>query len=287
MRRFKTPIFLSVLFFSVALSIVAAPQRIVSLTPCATDILCELGISRELVGVTRYCKVPSGSSPRVIGGLTDPSAETVLAFKPDLLVHADIRDKSFLRRMSKHGIAYVTLFPESYANIKRDILLLGEKTERRERANAILKEWEDAESSIRKSLRERPLPHPPRVLIFWGGVCAGSGSYLNDAIELCGGTNAVPAGTARAWPQLTKEMLIATRADLLIYVTQDGPAILSESPELSVRLKKDPGFSLLPAVRQGKVFSLNENSRLLYPSPLLRIALPQLAKVIRRCAEER
>lgn len=263
-----------------------APQRIISLTPCATDILNELGISRELIGVTRYCKPPATSKPQIIGGLLDPSAETVLSLKPDLLIQADIRDKSFLERMAKYGIPYVTLFPESYENIKRDIALLGEKTGRRERAQAVLEEWAHTENTIRESLRKNPLLSRPRVLVLWGEVCAGPQSYLSEAILLCGGINAAPGDTARAWPQLSREKLIMTRSDLIIYVTPDGPEQLSFAPELADTLKKNPGLAPLPAVRKRQIYRLNENSRLLYPSPELRKALPQLAEAIRRWARE-
>lgn len=263
----------------------AVPQRIVSLTPCATDILGELGVSRELVGITRYCKAPEGSAPRVIGGFIDPSAEAVLALKPDLLVHADVRDRSFVNRMSGYGIPCVILFPESYENIKRDVVLLGEKTGRRERADCILKEWGEAEDAIRLGLEKRPILRRPRVLILWGEVCAGKTSYLNDIIELCGGINAAPEKTPRAWPILTKELLVGTRAEILIYVAPDGPSKLSFMPNLADSLKKNPAFALLPAVKTRKIFTLGENSRLLYPTPSLRRALPQIAQAIRRSTD--
>lgn len=283
MKFISKPFFLLLVLFTGTL-FAETPQRIVSLTPCATDILSELGVTRQLVGITRYCEAPAGSEARIIGGLVDPSAETILALKPDLLIYPDARDKSFPERMAKYGVPYVTLFPESYESIKRDVTLLGEKTKRLRQANAILNEWNATEDAIRKSLKEKPLPQAPRVLILWGDVCAGERSYLNDAILRCGGINAAPAGTARAWPILSKEQLIATRTELLIYVTPDGPDALTPAPELADSLKKNPAFALLPAVRERKIFRLNENSRLLYPTPALRRALPQLADAIRRCA---
>lgn len=269
----------------IAGTLFAAPQRIVCLSPCATDILSELGISQELVGITRYCKAPAGSPARIIGGFIDPSAETVLALKPDLLVCADVWDKSFPERMAKHGIPYVTLFPESYENIKRDVTLLGEKTERHPQARQLLHEWNKTEEAIREVLKKNPLPKKPRVLIVWGEVCAGPSSYLNDIITICGGINAAPEKTTRTWPVLSREMLITTKAELLIYVTPDGPHSLSFAPELADTLKKNPAFALLPAIRTRKIFRLNENSRLLYPTPSLRHALPKLAEAIRRSSE--
>lgn len=261
-----------------------APRRIVSLSPNATAVLEALGVSRELVGVTRYCRVPAGSTPTVVGGLLDPSAEAVLALRPDLLVRAAVRDKSFPERMARYGIPCVELFPESYENLKRDVALLGEKTGRQERAEAILRRWDEAERAVADALARRPLPRTPRVLIAWGEVFAGRASYLDALVRICGGENAAPA-SARAWPTLSKETLVAANADLLIRVGPDGPARLTPAPELARSLAGDPVYGRMPAVRRGNVFVLDENSRLLYPAPTLVEAIPQLAAAIRAAAE--
>ncbi len=261
-----------------------APRRIVSLSPNATAVLEALGVSRELVGVTRYCRVPAGSTPTVVGGLLDPSAEAVLALRPDLLVRAAVRDKSFPERMARYGIPCVELFPESYENLKRDVALLGEKTGRRERADAILRRWDEAERAAADALARRPLPRAPRVLIAWGEVFAGRASYLDALVRICGGENAAPAA-ARAWPTLSKETLVAANADLLIRVGPDGPARLTPAPELARSLADDPVYGRMPAVRRGNVFVLDENSRLLYPAPTLVEAIPQLVAAIRTAAE--
>lgn len=267
-------------FFLTGTLFAETPQRIVSLTPCATDLLSELGIRHELVGITRYCKPPPETRPQIIGGLIDPSPEKILTLKPDLLIHANVHDKSFLVRMAKHGIPYITLFPESYENIKRDVALLGEKTQRQPQAAAILKKWKDAETSVIRRRTLKKQTHKPRVLIAWGEVFAGPKSYLHPMIELCGGINAVSAETERAWTTLSKEQLLACRAEILICVTPDGPAQITKSPKLAETLKKNPGFRLLPALRNKNIFQINENSRLLYPSPALIRALPQLADAI-------
>lgn len=256
------------------------PQRIISLTPCATDLLSELGIRHELVGVTRYCKPPTGTHPQIIGGLIDPAPEKILALKPDLLIHADVQDKSFLERMAKYGIPYVTLFPESYENIKRDVTFLGEKTQRQKQAALILEKWKEAEADVIRRRKAKKQTRKPRVLIAWGEVFAGKKSYLHPMIELCGGINAVNDETERTWLTLSKEQLLASGAEILICVTPNGPEQITKAPKLAETLKKNPGFRLLPALQSGNIFQINENSRLLYPSPALIRALPQLADAI-------
>lgn len=284
MGPFYTTVIILAALLSPLFAAGASPQRIVSLSPNATATLNALGISQELVGATRYCPIPAGAQPKIIGGVIDPSAETILALRPDLLVCAALRDKSFRERMTRYGIYTVELFPESYENLKRDVALLGEKTGRRERAEKILQRWSDAENSVRESLARKPLPRKPRVLITWGDVVAGRKSYLDSLIRLCGGENAAPQ-TARTWPGLPKEAIIAARAEILICVLPNGPKQISAARELSDSMKGNSAYTLIPAIQRGNVFSVDENSRLLYPAPTLIDAIPQLAAIIRSVAE--
>lgn len=63
------------------------PQRVVSLAPGITETLYELGLDKEIAGVTSYCNWP----PRVrqkprIGGFTNLSIEKIVSLKPDLII---------------------------------------------------------------------------------------------------------------------------------------------------------------------------------------------------------
>ena len=67
----------------------AAPQRVVSLLPSLTEIVCALQACGRLVAVDRYADWPEAvrALPRV-GGLEDTQIERVLALKPDLVLVA-------------------------------------------------------------------------------------------------------------------------------------------------------------------------------------------------------
>ena len=259
------------------------PQRIISLSPNATTILVDLGVRGELVGITRYCTPPSGISPTVIGGFIDPSAETILALKPGVLVRAHTGEKSFVERMRRCGISVLLLNPEGYENTKKDVELLGKTLGKEARAREILASWSAAESRIAEDLRACPLPAKPKTLVRWGEVFVGKKSYLNTALELCGAENCVPE-SARAWPVLSKENIIATGAELLICVTPDGPVALTLSPALAKRLATVPEYSRLPAVVRGNVWEIREGQSL-YPASRLYEFLPALAGAIRASAK--
>ena len=71
----------------------ANPNRIVSLSPSNTEILFAVGAGNNVVGVTDYCNYPPELQARIeadeiarVGGYWDPSVETILALKPNLVL---------------------------------------------------------------------------------------------------------------------------------------------------------------------------------------------------------
>ena len=76
-----------------------AECRIVSLVPSLTELLCELGLSAQLVGRTRYCIHPRATLKTIasVGGTKDVSLEKVRALKPThVIVNIDenLRDSA-------------------------------------------------------------------------------------------------------------------------------------------------------------------------------------------------
>ena len=67
----------------------ATPQRIVSLLPAITEMVCELGGCDRLVGVDRHSNFPAQvqSLPR-LGGMDDTPLEALVQLKPDLVLVA-------------------------------------------------------------------------------------------------------------------------------------------------------------------------------------------------------
>ncbi|MEO8605910.1 MAG: helical backbone metal receptor [bacterium] len=71
-----------------SLPLAAPPQRIVSLVPSVTELVCHLGASDRLVGATRFCTDPADLPPSLVrvGGTKTPACESILALQPDLVV---------------------------------------------------------------------------------------------------------------------------------------------------------------------------------------------------------
>lgn len=64
------------------------PQRIVSLVPSQTELLFDLGVSRQIVGLTRFCINPANEVKHKtkIGGTKQFDFEKVKQLQPDLII---------------------------------------------------------------------------------------------------------------------------------------------------------------------------------------------------------
>jgi len=104
----------------------AAPVRIVSLAPSATEILFALGAGDRVVGVSDYCAGPAAALARPrVGGYVNADFERIVALRPDLLVTVG-RGPKLARFSASQGIPFRTLTMESVADVGRAIRELGE-----------------------------------------------------------------------------------------------------------------------------------------------------------------
>ncbi len=60
-----------------------AVGRAVSLSPAATEMICELGFADKLVGVSDYCDYPEGLSAPKLGSPENPDLEEIMRLMPD------------------------------------------------------------------------------------------------------------------------------------------------------------------------------------------------------------
>ena len=64
------------------------PKRIVSLVPSQTEFLFDIGLEKEVIGITKFCIYPSHwlKTKTIIGGTKNVDVEKVRSLKPDLII---------------------------------------------------------------------------------------------------------------------------------------------------------------------------------------------------------
>lgn len=269
----------------------AVAERIVSLAPSVTETLFALGAQDQLVAVSRYCDHPPAAQelPRA-GDYLRPSIETIVAMQPDVVIGVETpANREKIEEIQRLGIR-VEIVPEhSLDDAFRSIRAVGALAGRTREAEALVRRLRAELEAVRISVADRPRR---RVLVVVGHdplIAVGQGLYLDELIEIAGGTNvtrslgrfardaeAAPGESHAAamgpWPRLSLETVIAAGPEVII----DG-AMGTESGA-SVRAWW-ARFASVPAVRDGRIRQ-QEGDSLLRPGPRLGEAARELARLI-------
>ncbi|MHB8091129.1 MAG: ABC transporter substrate-binding protein [Syntrophales bacterium] len=230
------------------------PQRIISLAPNLTEIICDLGLEKRIVAVTDYCDYPPGvaSKPKV-GGFANPSLEVIVSLKPDLVVMTmDGNPQALEVRLRKMGIKTyifqarrINELPGAIRGLG-DALGVGREADLRARWFEVkLRGFERRKQELLQK-RSKKAVFVVQSLPF---MAAGKGTIMDDAFEILGMENIAAAGGS-GYNKFSLEEIIRLAPDALFFGKGDGMG--ERAKPLLKRL------AVLPAVREGKVFFLDE-----------------------------
>ena len=86
-------------------SVSEIPQRIISVVPSQTELIYELGLDEEVVGITKFCIHPDDwfETKTRVGGTKNLNIKSIIDLKPDLVIaNKEENTQSELEELSKH-----------------------------------------------------------------------------------------------------------------------------------------------------------------------------------------
>lgn len=250
------------------------PQRIISTAPNVTEILFALGLGDKVIGVTTFCDYPEeAKNKEKIGTFQSPNIEKILALKPDLIVATGGVQRQFVERMEKMGIPIYVSYPHNLDEVLKSIYRIGVITGAEKKAKELLFDLKFRIAKVTSKVGK--VKSKPKVFFeLWHEplMSAGPGSFIDDLIKKAGGVNI--AGDAKtSYPIFSLEQLIKEDPDVII------GAESSMGGKPTVDIIKRPGWDALRAVKNQKIFTINDNI-IFRAGPRLVIALELIAKYL-------
>ena len=245
------------------------PHRIVCLVPSITDTVFALGSGDDVVAVSDYTKYPPAALKKPsIGSLVKPSIETILSFHPDLVLGASIPGSTeTANQLQTVGVPVYLVDPHGLAGILRSVGSVGEALNRVPEATALNASLSKRIETVRVHSAGKPAP---RVLVpVWYDpiITIGKNAFISEIVETAG-ARSVTDDLLPDWPEVSMETVV-TRAPEALVLIRGG--------KLSVEmLRKQPGWSSLPAIQAGKVYFVD--SGIQEPSPVAIDALEELSR---------
>jgi iron complex transport system substrate-binding protein len=185
--------------------------RIVSLAPSVTSILLELGASRELVGVSRWCKdvADVGSRPTV-GDCWKLDVREVMKLRPTLLIGSLPFAAEAVAKILEQPVAFLAINPRSLADIENDVLTLGRLVDRGRAAKGLIRRMRGVFDGVaRRAQRFGRRSRPKIYCEAWPNPRISSPPWVAELVEIAGGRMVIQAGArvsdqevARAKPDI-------------------------------------------------------------------------------------
>jgi adenosylcobinamide amidohydrolase/ABC-type Fe3+-hydroxamate transport system substrate-binding protein len=227
----------------------APPSRVVSLLPSVTEVICLMGASDALKGVTYHDTHFAGTAGKtIVGGAFTPQYKIINSLSPDLLIVAprDFEQAAAGRGDNSWPILVIDdNVPLTEAEHK--IRLLGEIFGREDGANRIISDNRSLMETVRLKAARIPEGKKQRTILLYmgpdGPLTPGKGTFQNEIIEAAGGITG-NFGEGPAVP-ISLEQWIEFSPDFVFTGT-------SEFKKVGEFLKKE-SWRDVPAVRQGRL----------------------------------
>lgn len=226
------------------------PQRIVSLAPSVTEILYRIDLGDRIAGVTEFCDFPAAArqKPR-IGGFANPSAERIVALRPDLvIVQPNVGNRATVETVQRLGIAVLVVEARDFEGLFATIRAIGQATGRNPQAAALAAALRDEVESLAGLVRDAPRPS---VLLAFSRdpyIVAGPASFPGEMIRLAGGHNpGIDSGAG--YPRVGIETILGWAPEVILEPAPDG----GTDRDLLAAWQRWPS---LPAVARGRVHAV-------------------------------
>lgn len=202
-----------------AVSLEPYPGRIISLVPSQTELLYDLGLREEVVGITKFCVHPElwYRSKTRVGGTKNYHFDRIKALEPDLIIG----------NKEENDQVQIEALMGSYPVWMSDIADLDDVYDMIAKVGQLVNKGHSAQALIQQmqaGFARFPTQKETKVVyLIWNDpiMAVGNHTFIHSMIEQCGWTNALAKHTR--YPQLRLETLQAIQPDLLLLSSEPFP----------------------------------------------------------------
>ena len=193
------------------------PQRIVSLVPSQTELLFDLGLCKQVVGVTKFCVHPSKARQQaaVIGGTKNFDFAKIAACQPDLIIgNKEENYQEGIEQLAAQYPVWLSDVTGALRMIKQVGLITG-----RAPGAAVLA------ATVARQFGALPATTPTESVAYliWRKpyMAAAAGTFINDLLARAGFTNVF--GALGRYPEITPEQLTRAAPQRILLSSEPFP----------------------------------------------------------------
>lgn len=257
-------------------------ERVVSLTPSLTEIVCAVGAGDRLVGRTSACDFPPAlvTAVPIVGGFGAPSLDGLVRVKPTLVLESDLADETVGALIAQLGVKRLRVKCVRLDDIPPAIRTVGERLERGATAHTLAESIAAHVTALRAAAdaREKSGASAPSVYVeIWCDplMTAGRASFVAELVRLAGGRN-LGDEAEKEYYTVSPEWIVARDPDVVVCLYPTSADGIRN--QVGQRL----GWAQLKAVKENRVYGGLDNNVILRPGPRVLEGI----EVLRRCVEK-
>ncbi len=199
------------------------PKRIISLVPSQTELLFDLGLDKEIIGLTKFCIHPieKFAERTKVGGTKKLNIDLIKDLQPDLIIgNKEENTQSDIEELAKDFPVWMSdIF--TLEDAKKTISQIGELVDREPEAG-YLNHLISAGFNDLKTLALQNKINKKVAYLIWRKpyMTAGKNTFINDILLLNGMVNVVQQDR---YPQITLEKLKTLDCELILLSSEPYP----------------------------------------------------------------
>lgn len=192
------------------------PSRIVSLVPSQTELLVDLGLRNNLVGITKFCVHPKNlrKEKTIVGGTKQVHLDKIKALQPDIILcnkeENTLEMVEALEKIAPVWVSDIISMEDCLVMIKAFGELFQKEKDALSIINDIEGEWQDFNNFISEK------PKKKVAYLIWKNpyMVAGKNTFINTLLEINHFENSFIEREER-YPEITESELVKIELILL------------------------------------------------------------------------
>lgn len=199
------------------------PKRIISLVPSQTELLFDLGLINEVIGITKFCTEPADKIKNVkkVGGTKKFNFDSIKELKPDLIIgnKEENYEEGITRLKQDYPVwmSDIVTLDDAYQMIKQIGLLTATESKAIQMVDTIT----NAISNITVNLDKADTKTAAYFIWKKPYMTVGSDTFIDEMMKLCGLQNVF--SQQNRYPEITADELKSKNPDVILLSSEPYP----------------------------------------------------------------
>jgi len=202
------------------IKLISTPTRIISVVPSQSEFLWELGIRKELVGITKFCIHPNQmfNSIERVGGTKKLNIKKIRGLKPDLIIankeENNQEEIELLQKEFNVWISDIYNFKDAFKMMQKLSIILNKENE----TQKLITDIKASLKPIKNIFKQKTVAY-----FIWNKpyMLAADNTYINFVLNYLGLTNS--ANKLQRYPEVDNDTLKKLNPDVCFLSSEPFP----------------------------------------------------------------